>query len=520
MYTENAEYIGGFHLCYLDQPIHIQFASESFCAMTHYSREEIHERFQDKLIGMVHPDDRDAFRNYVRALIQKEQTLTLRYRIIRKDGSILYVSDTQTSKRMDDGHLYGFGVVADITPYMETHTGSEPLLPYGIMKCTADKYPRIKYINENMETFLRVAPDKPALSPFARDNIYFLLPFEERDLFRDYLEEAMAKKTPIGIEHSLLRGDGSVLSVMGWVSYTDDELTFIYMQISPLHEEVRKHKENSYYHALKSAYNAMFEINLVRHTVECIHDNGNFPSGNIAGICMTPESLSSYWIERNVLPRDRDMTRDYLKRICTPGALKAAGRPLQVEFSMLVKDGAPRRLLFVAVELDRSIVLLCCRDTTEVKYGSIDVPSTEEGGEKEVFIRTFGYFDVFAAGKAVRFTSEKEKELLAILVDRKGGNVSGENAISLLWEDEPLTPGLRTRYRKLAMGLKNTLERYGIADIVSSEHGIRHLNVNAVYCDYYEALGGSRKYRELFSGVYMQNYSWAEETLGLLLQIL
>ena len=38
-----------------------------------------------------------------------------------------------------------------------------------------------------------------------------------------------------------------------------------------------------------------------------------------------------------------------------------------------------------------------------------------------IFIRTFGYFDVFVDGVPILFRSEKAKELLALLVDRRGG---------------------------------------------------------------------------------------------------
>lgn len=78
-----------------------------------------------------------------------------------------------------------------------------------------------------------------------------------------------------------------------------------------------------------------------------------------------------------------------------------------------------------------------------------------------IFIRTFGYFDVFVDGVPILFRSEKAKELLALLVDRRGGYVSSSEAISILWENEPLSDQTRSRYRKVAMRLKDTLEQFG-----------------------------------------------------------
>ena len=52
---------------------------------------------------------------------------------------------------------------------------------------------------------------------------------------------------------------------------------------------------------------------------------------------------------------------------------------------------------------------------------------------KEVFIRTFGHFDVYIENELVHFRNLKAKELLAMLVDRRG-TVSMEPAVNILWD--------------------------------------------------------------------------------------
>ena len=44
--------------------------------------------------------------------------------------------------------------------------------------------------------------------------------------------------------------------------------------------------------------------------------------------------------------------------------------------------------------------------------------------EMDIFIKTFGGFDVFVNRERIYFSSEKAKEMLAILVDRRGSSVS------------------------------------------------------------------------------------------------
>ena len=110
--------------------------------------------------------------------------------------------------------------------------------------------------------------------------------------------------------------------------------------------------------------------------------------------------------------------------------------------------------------------------------------------------------------------NKKAKELLAILVDRRGGYVSSEEAIGFLWEDEPVNPLTLARYRKVALRLKNTLEEYGISDIIESVDGKRRVITKKIRCDLYDYLSEKEEYSQLFKGNYLTNYSWAETTLA------
>ncbi|NLI19974.1 MAG: hypothetical protein GX418_00265 [Clostridiales bacterium] len=136
------------------------------------------------------------------------------------------------------------------------------------------------------------------------------------------------------------------------------------------------------------------------------------------------------------------------------------------------------------------------------------------GGKHNIFIRTFGHFDVFVDGEAVLFHHSKAKELLALLVDRRGGFVGATEAISCLWEDEPANSTTLSRCRKAAMHLRETLCKYGIECLMETVSGKRRIRVGSCDCDYYQylqhATDGSHKI--LYS--YMSEYSWAENTVA------
>lgn len=140
----------------------------------------------------------------------------------------------------------------------------------------------------------------------------------------------------------------------------------------------------------------------------------------------------------------------------------------------------------------------------------------EKRTRQRLFIRTFGYFDIFIGTVPLSFSSPKAKELLAILVDRRGGILTSGEAISLLWEDEPQNQTTLARYRKIALRLKRILDEAGVGDLLVTKTDGRCVNVSKFDCDYYQYMDSGDK--DLFRGSYMSNYSWSETTLSELLK--
>lgn len=95
--------------------------------------------------------------------------------------------------------------------------------------------------------------------------------------------------------------------------------------------------------------------------------------------------------------------------------------------------------------------------------------------------------------------------------------MTSEEAISFLWEEEPANTVTLARYRKVALRLKNTLEEYGISDVIETVDGKRRIVPEKIKCDLYDYLSGKEAYAQLFKGNYLTNYSWGETTLGELL---
>jgi len=141
---------------------------------------------------------------------------------------------------------------------------------------------------------------------------------------------------------------------------------------------------------------------------------------------------------------------------------------------------------------------------------------TEQKDEMQLEIHTFGRFDLFLNDHAIDFSSRKAKELLALLVARRGGIVEMEFAVDLLWEEEPFSEQVKGRFRKAVMNLKNTLRDHGLLWMLHSERGRMYLETKGVSCDYYGLMEGQIHAAEKFSDEFMAQYSWSEAFLPVL----
>lgn len=135
---------------------------------------------------------------------------------------------------------------------------------------------------------------------------------------------------------------------------------------------------------------------------------------------------------------------------------------------------------------------------------------------KKVQIHTFGNFEVYADGKPVQFTSQKAKELLAVLVDARGESVTAEEAFSKMWEQLTYNHTEAGRYRKALAKLQNTLIDAGIENILSYFPRARAIRCETVECDYFDLLDEKPQAIRQYSGYYMNQYSWGEERISLL----
>lgn len=629
------EHISGFHQYSLEKSAHLTYVSRNFCEMLGYSRGELIHAKRDLYAPMVHPQDRKIYEGFLQQLREKEQNLQVQYRIILKNGSTKYFCDTASSHRLADGTMIADSVLSDITSVKE----EQAMMPWGFVRYTCEKQPKVTYVNEQMLKILRfpeVQDDDLDYLEMYKENVYMMIPIEQRKKFSVFLKRVYLKDAPVSGEIVVQRCDGTRARLQGWVSKCvnaegEEEFQAVCLDVTENYKSKKAGEIGRYLRALTNVYDKIFEFDFGSKMAKCLHAENSETFQRILNVPMQMEAATEYYIKNTVAEQERDEVCEFFTTLYRETAQGNGGQPPQIQFHAVDGAGKMHQCDGIFIKLDSSVGLFCCRTLTlendslrsenaslrnmifakanvafrvdgdrvkplyssknmwrffgyneeewadiaqngvsiksfisrsgipdeefmkvlktgEAEFNYVDLSSGRTqrtravcsdmfaGGSKyvmlykvaadsepsqepqvevpQVRIRTFGYFDVFVGDSPIAFRNKKSKELFALLVDRRGGFVSSEEAISFLWEDDPVNAVTSARYRKVAMRLKNILEEYGIVDIVETVDGKRRIVTEKVQCDLYEYLENPEERAHLFKGSYLTNYSWGEMTLG------
>lgn len=137
--------------------------------------------------------------------------------------------------------------------------------------------------------------------------------------------------------------------------------------------------------------------------------------------------------------------------------------------------------------------------------------------EKRLQIRCFGNFEIFYGGRPLEFKRNRSKEVLAYLIDRNGQFSNSDEICEALWEDNLEERKNKNYLRQLFYDIQHALKDCDSEDVLIHRRNQYAVDTEKLDCDYYRYLKKEEGARELFTGEYMSQYSWAEERLGYLL---
>ena len=151
--------------------------------------------------------------------------------------------------------------------------------------------------------------------------------------------------------------------------------------------------------------------------------------------------------------------------------------------------------------------------TPEAIQKEIDHIKGIKATEKLLTIQCFGNFEVLHNGESLSFKRKKAKELLAVLIDRNGSGMTAKEICAILFPENTDDTRNAAYLRQLVLDLRNTLKTIRAEDVLKHDTPYYRIDTGLVKCDYLSFLETGKPE---FHGEYMTQYSWAEETCGML----
>ncbi|MFR1051994.1 MAG: zinc-ribbon domain-containing protein [Lachnospirales bacterium] len=131
---------------------------------------------------------------------------------------------------------------------------------------------------------------------------------------------------------------------------------------------------------------------------------------------------------------------------------------------------------------------------------------------KELYIQTFGDFQVFRGDKLIPLRG-KTKEILALLVTRRGKEITNREIYSTLWPGREYSNRAMSVYYNAFGRLSRDLRKEGCENLIFSTTQGKHVNTELFDCDYYIWKDTPPSEREEVEEPFLSQYAWARGIL-------
>lgn len=395
------EKLGGFHQYSLDAPVHLCYVSQSLCNLLGVGEAELLSETGDLYQNFVHLEDREAYHGFIAELAEEEITLSLEYRLVTKSGEIRWVSDEAVSKRNKDGVLVGSSVLCDITKHKEENTRLHMLketVPCGFICYTCAKQPKVTYLNDYMLQVMRFPERKegePDPLELYQENIYLMIPMEERPRFAVFLSKVRESNVPLAGEMTVLRCDGTRARLIGWIakgrnSRGEEEFQSVCIDVSERYDEKRNAERSRFLRALCEVYESVLEYDFSKDTVSCLYGEEPAFFRGVKNIPMQMRTATEKWIESTVVETDRGRVLEFFCTLFSEHGSGADARPPQIRYRAVSARGQEKTCLGIFLRIDGRGGFFCCRSETSkeevssLRDENIALKSLNENMEKLV----------------------------------------------------------------------------------------------------------------------------------------
>lgn len=150
----------------------------------------------------------------------------------------------------------------------------------------------------------------------------------------------------------------------------------------------------------------------------------------------------------------------------------------------------------------------------KTELGNLRNPVSDEVKKHDIYVKTFGNFELIVDGKRVKFQRALAKEMFAYMIDRDCTGVTRKELAAVLFEDKEYSRSNQSYMSQIINSLTTTLKAEDIYYILDFSYNSYSLKKDCFRCDAYEYLEGDKEAKKLFQGEYMSQFSWGEESIG------
>ena len=497
--------LGGYHRIVLDDPIHLEYASDSFCAILGCGKAELDEWFDGTYSALVHPDDTQLFDRFALRLSKAESCESIVYRLVKKDGSIIHVVDTMASIRGDDGRMRGHSVVSEIRGEQLASLALSANERMAVVKISGDANASIDRMCGISKSLLFASDGDDELAGLG---FMDFVRVSDRARIRRAIERAYESVYSEMEKCTLVSARGKPIECDIWIErvHQGDDLegsTFCLKAEMDLEYHREDREALSFGKLLFSNYaEDVFEVDRIERSVRFICHNYKGPITALLNVRMYEDDFLEVFLER-VCPDQKGLVRDFCGKARSGELIPSEEASKRIRFEMMDEDGLSHGVVLTMIPISSAKYFLCLSSGNG--HAEQDVSSTDGANRMHVTAWLFGSFGLEVDGRAIYVRHEKARELLALLIEKRGAYLTNREAITTLWECEP-DDRSRARYRKTVSRLMAELRRAGIDHIVEAERGARRIVPEYVDCDYYDYRDG----KKLASGPLLPEYAWSE----------
>ena len=365
--------IQGFHIYSFEGCPHLIHAGKNLQKLLGASEEELTKKDEDGYLCFIHPSDKDGYLKDLEKIKNKEGSFSLQYRLITKDGNTLHVCDNITVSKRGDA-FEGCSVLCDITKLTEERAALKLLndtLPCGFLKYTCERHPRVTYANKKMleiMKFPKVKDGEIDCFDLYKENIYLMIPLEQRRYMAYCLEKIGLDDAPVAGELTVLRCDGKKARLFGWIAKHlnekgEEEFISVCMDITERYRRNKEKETANYIRALTDVYDKIFQYDYSGNTVKCLHWQNSDSFKWMMDVPMQMEDATEKWINATVFEEDRAKVSEYFREFHDENLIKSDLKPKTVSYREINEEGNLSPHTGIFLKTDSSTALFCCKNS-------------------------------------------------------------------------------------------------------------------------------------------------------------